>query len=138
MRRTVSVAVMAVLACTVVGCTDSSKPDVTPAPSSDQPSASASAVSESAPAEDHGRTVTANGSVTGGPSSFVYTVASGDAVTGIAARFGLCTSDIYLANEDPEVYGHELAVGQQLTIRRMVGPGHTTEQCDLPYPDGVY
>ncbi|MGY2898444.1 LysM repeat protein [Curtobacterium sp. PvP017] len=82
--------------------------------------------------------MTANGSVTGGPLSFVYTVASGDAVTGIAARFSLCTADIYLANEEPEVYGHELAVGQQLTIRRMAGPGHTAEQCDQPYPDGVY
>lgn len=111
----------------------------TPTPST-SPSANSSASPQAeatSPAEDHGEVGAARGSVSGGPEVFEYTVAAGDAASGIAARFGLCTADIYLANEAQDVRGRELVPGQKLRIARMAGPGHDPGSCDDPYPSSV-
>lgn len=69
---------------------------------------------------------------------FDYVVASGDTVVGIAGRFGLCTADVYMANDDQEVLGHELSIGQHLAIKRVTGPGHSAAECDEAYPADLH
>ncbi|MFJ4220999.1 LysM peptidoglycan-binding domain-containing protein [Curtobacterium luteum] len=107
--------------------TEAGGPDSTPAPDDSTPEPVATA-----PALDHGVGAAAAGRTTGDPGSYRYVVADGDAVQGIAARFGLCTVDLYRAN--PGVLGHEIVVGQTLVVERRPGPGHTGAECDDPFP----
>ena len=62
------------------------------------------------------------------PDEYLYTIARGDTVTGIAARFRLCAADIYGALP----YGAdtaELAPAQQLLLR-----AHTLDPSDYAVP----
>lgn len=141
-RGVFAFACTAVVIATVTSCSDSSEfnstggsttPSATTSSSSATPRTTATAA-----ASDHGPQEAATGVASKGPNGFDYTVAPGDTVVGIAGRFALCTADVYLANEDQEVLGHELTVGQHLTIRRMPGPGHSGTECNEAFPAGVY
>ena len=62
------------------------------------------------------------------PRGYLYTIARGDTVTGIAARFRLCAADVYGALP----YGAdtaELAPSQQLLLQ-----GHTLDPADYAVP----
>ncbi|WP_375334726.1 LysM domain-containing protein [Curtobacterium sp. MCLR17_044] len=89
----------------------------------------------SADPSDLGSRAGAAGSSTADGNGYRYRVAQGDAVIAIAQRFGICTADIYLSNDD--VLGQELSVGQRLDIRHVKGPGHQVDQCHASFPEGV-
>ncbi|PCN48332.1 hypothetical protein Csp2054_07920 [Curtobacterium sp. 'Ferrero'] len=137
--RSITVAAAtALLGATVLGgCANSTPPDGGTATVSSTPTTSPSptpAPTFTSAAADLGPQPAATGTATPVAGGYGYTVAAGDAVTGIAARFGLCVNDVYLANAG--IFGLELSVGQSLTIRRTEGPGHTEETCDDPNPPG--
>lgn len=134
--RTITIVATALLAAAALtGCSQSLPPDGETRTASATPTRSASPTSEptfTSAAVDHGPQQAASGTATQNGAAFTYTVASGDAVTGIAARFGLCVNDIYLANDG--IRGYELSTGQKLTIERTNGPGHDGKTCDDPNP----
>jgi len=136
--RAITIVATALLAAAALtSCSQSSPPDGETKTASAAPTRSASPTPEptfTSAAADHGPQQAASGTATPIGDAFTYTVASGDAVTGIANRFGLCVNDIYLANDG--IFGQELAVGQQLTIKRTPGPGHTGTTCNDPNPPG--
>lgn len=131
----------AVVIATATGCSDRSWFTSTsePTTSSTTPSTSTTPrATATVAAFDCGPQEAATGTAAGGPNVFDYTVASGDTVVGIAGRFALCTADVYLANEDQEIFGHEITVGQHLSIRRVAGPGHSGAECNEAFPAGIY
>lgn len=127
----------AVVIATVTGCSDTSGFTSTSEPTTPSTSMTPRATATSA-AFDRGPQEAATGTAAGGSNGLDYTVASGDTVVGIAGRFALCTADVYLANEDQEIFGHEITVGQHLSIRRMAGPGHSGAECNEAFPAGIY
>lgn len=60
---------------------------------------------------------------------YSYTVASGDSISAIAYRFGLCNADIYDANSWLDGHDDQLRVGQPLTIERVPGARHDAADC---------
>lgn len=121
-----------VLALFVAGCVAvGHEPGNRVTPVATHSTSSGAPVAESlTPALDHGATANAEGSaITSSSGHYEYTVASGDTVVGIAARFGVCLADVFGSNLGLAPNEADLQIGQKLRIARVEGPDHEADEC---------
>jgi LysM repeat protein len=133
-RHVVIGVVASVLAAGLAGCS-SGLTDQHPSPTVSSASSSPVALA-TAPPSDGGPIEHASGTAEPGEgATYWYTVAADDTLVAIAARFQLCTADVFRANDDQDAFGKGISPGQKLVIERVPGStGHEAGECDDPNP----